>query len=283
MKTVFSETLVKLRKEAGFKTAYGFFYRNGGKPIFKISYRMYLLVEQGKLTPPFKYLGVYVHALRLVVQSFSAMQLVSSWLRTTLGEDSFRDMLAPFMKVPQSDPVSSPFHKAIKKSLSQKKNYINPCQMAVIVSNKATWLCWNALLNDVSSWSHVALARQMQLPPGVVKVSLRKLAEAKLIKRMKDGSYRCLMAGEMIEYPQGNIIPVKILKRFQSLGESVTASGDRIFMRRGLLRASSREFHNCFPLLELNLDTASTYGITHKQKDSALFSISCDVVKIRDF
>ncbi|MCM2267301.1 MAG: hypothetical protein NDI60_05925 [Elusimicrobiales bacterium] len=244
---------------------------------------MYLLIEQGRLLPPFRNLGIYIHALRLVVKSSSAMQLVSAWLRATLGDEPFRDMLEPFLNVPPVHAVASPLNKTVKKLLSKKKFFISPEQMAVIVSNRATWLCWNALLNDTAAWSSAALARKMGVSCALARLAFRKLAEAKLIKRQKDGTYKCLMAGAMLEYPQGNLIPDAILRKFQEFGESASAAGEKIFMRRGLLRASALEFHNCFPLLELNLETAAAYGITQKQRDSALFSVSCDVVKIRDF
>lgn len=51
MATIFSEMLVKLRKAAGFSTAYRFYHDSGGAGMLKISYRKYLLLEQGQSLP----------------------------------------------------------------------------------------------------------------------------------------------------------------------------------------------------------------------------------------
>ena len=50
--TLFSEMLKKYRREAGFISAYSYYHDNGGKTVFRFSYRMYLLIEQGKILPP---------------------------------------------------------------------------------------------------------------------------------------------------------------------------------------------------------------------------------------
>lgn len=285
MATIFSEILAKFRKEAGFKTAYQFFHDNGGKPVLKVSYRMYLLIEQGKLLPPFKNISLYIYALRLSMRSYSAMELIAAWLKTALGEDDFKHILQPFLKVPQEQSIPSALHKAVKTSLIQKKFYIKPEQMQVIVKNRGTYLCWTALSNDTGAWVPKALAAEMGLSPSAAQNALRDLAAAKLVRRRKDGAYKCPMAGGMVEYPHGTITQdtPDIRNKFQQLRDEMISSGDMVYRRRGILRASLTEFANCFPLLALNVSTAATYAITKKQKDSALFAVECKVVRIRDF
>jgi len=93
------------------------------------------------------------------------------------------------------------------------------------------------------------------------------------------------LAGTMIEYPHGNTtydIP-DIRRKFQACRDKITTSGDMVYRRRGIIRASLTEFANCFPLLALNVSTADTYAIIEKTKDSALFAVECKVMKIRDF
>ena len=119
MGTIFSKALIKYRKEAGFKTAYQFFHSNGGKPFFKISYRMYLLTEQGKLLPPFKSIGTYMHALRLFPQSYDGIVFVTAWLKTTVGEDPFAELLAPLITLPKETSITSSLHKAVAKQIGR--------------------------------------------------------------------------------------------------------------------------------------------------------------------
>ena len=48
MATIFSDVLTQLRKDSGFATAYSFYHDNGGAPVLKVSYRKYLMMEQGE-------------------------------------------------------------------------------------------------------------------------------------------------------------------------------------------------------------------------------------------
>jgi len=283
MGTIFSETLVKLRKEAGFKTAYSFFHDNGGKGVLKASYRMYLLIEQGKRLPPFKNLGTYIFALRLSSKSHAAMELTAAWLKTTHGEEDFAQLIEPFFKIPQEQSISSPLHKATKMLLAQKKFYISPEQLKVIVTDRTTSLCWTALFHDTGTWTPKALAAEIGLSPAVAEKNMRMLALVKLLKRMKDGTYKCPLAGAMVEYPHANNMDPDIRKKFQTIYDEMISSGEPIVIRGGVLRASLPEFSNCFPLLAMNVSIAKAYAITKKQKYSALFAVECKVTKIRDF
>ena len=68
--------LVQLSKEAGFPTAYRFYHDNGGAAGLKISYRNYLLIEQGKKLPALGRLVTFTWALRLISKTPTANALV---------------------------------------------------------------------------------------------------------------------------------------------------------------------------------------------------------------
>ena len=89
MATPFSEHLTKARIGAGYKTAYQFFYGNGGTQTLKITYRNYLLMEQGKLFPSVERLKWLIMALKLIPQSTEANVLVVKWLKTLTGEKDY--------------------------------------------------------------------------------------------------------------------------------------------------------------------------------------------------
>lgn len=283
MATLFSETLSKCRKQAGFKTAYHFFHANGGKPFFKISYRMYLLVEQGKLTPPFKYLGLYLHALRLFPESYDAILFIIAWLKTTLGDDPFDQLLAPLITLPKEPPVSSSLHKAVAKLLTEKKFYMDLRQVAAVTRDRNSFLCWAALNNDSGAWKPKTLAASLGLEPAEAQRLIREFAAVKLLRRQRDGSYKCPQAGAIVEYPRLDILPAELRKKILAFQTELASSGRPIFLRLGILRASLHGLSNCFPLLSLNVSTAATYSVTEKAKDSALFGVECKVTKIRDF
>ncbi|HAY23434.1 MAG TPA: hypothetical protein DDW67_08310 [Elusimicrobia bacterium] len=280
MPTLFSETLVKFRKDAGFKTAYRFYHDNGGRLFFKFSYRMCLLIEQGKRMPTFKSLGLYVYALRLGMLNASAAELTMAWLRTAHGAEEVQQLLVPYLKLPQAQSVSSPYHKAIKKEMLKRTFHMSPRQTAVIHDSAANYLCWTALSSDTGEWTPEKLAPLLKLPVAAVKTAMQALAAARLLK-VKKGVYKCPMSREHIETP--HVVVNSLKEKIWLRMDEMINSGRPIFRRHGVMRASSSELRNLFPLLTLNVATMDTYAVTEKQKDSALFSIETKVVKIRDF
>ena len=82
MTTIFSKALVQLRKDAGFATAYQFYHNNGGARVFKMSYRNYLIIEQGRTLPPLERLNTFIITLRMVSGSAEANAFLSAWRQT---------------------------------------------------------------------------------------------------------------------------------------------------------------------------------------------------------
>ncbi len=281
MDTVFSAILRKYREEAGFKTAYAFYNNNGGKDIFRFSYRLYLAMEDGRRLPAFKYLPVLLHGLRLVPLTAEASQLISAWLEQKLGKDSFTYLLKPLLKDPPQPSIASPLHRALERSLAGKKAYLTPEQMDAISGSKANFLCWTALSNDTGQWTPEKLGNNLKLAASEVKTALNRLAAAKLVKKTSSGSYKCPLAGEMIEFPRQNV--VRSAKKLRDLRNELISGGEEIYSRRGILRAETADFFRYFPLLSLNLSTAQTYAVTEKKQKTAIFAVECKVVKIRDF
>ena len=76
MATLFSETLTRLRREAGFPTAYRFFHDNCGAKVLGMGYRKYLLMEQGKILPLFKHLRAFVAGLRINRHFFCGLDFI---------------------------------------------------------------------------------------------------------------------------------------------------------------------------------------------------------------
>src|ERR1035437_7473881 len=123
METIFSKLLIQLRKKAGFPTAYQFYHSNGGKGVFKISYRGYLMIESGKNLPIAGRLGIFIWALRLIYKSAEANALVAAWLKTMAGEETFRDFIEPLLAAGPGRPGLSPMQKAMEKSIAAKKYF----------------------------------------------------------------------------------------------------------------------------------------------------------------
>ncbi|MDT8287736.1 MAG: hypothetical protein RQ748_11550, partial [Elusimicrobiales bacterium] len=99
--------------------------------------------------------------------------------------------------------------------------------------------------------------------------------------KAKKGVYTCPMANAVVEGPHA--LPADVRDTMIQRDTELLASGKPVFARLGVIRASAAEFWNYFPVINLNVATAATYGVTERQKDSALFAIEAKVIKLRDF
>ncbi len=282
METIFSKTLKRLRKAAGFRTAYQFYHGNGGRGVLKVSYRSWLFIEQGRTLPAFKTLGALMCALRLVPNSADGIELVMTWLKTAHGPVEVEHFLAPLLKSPPRHAISSPLHKVIHRSLSQAKFHITPRQLEAMGRCRENYLCWLALSNDSGKWTPNELSAELGLSAASTGKAMKELQTAGLLKKLRGGLYICPMAGAMLEYPARWTL-LAAQKKAIELRTDLIAKGEEVYSRRGILRASLPELSNFFPMLALNTSAAQTYAVTEKEKGSALFAVESRVVKIHDF
>lgn len=282
MATVFSVTLTRLRHEAGFPTAYRFYHDNGGAPVLKISYRKYLSLEQGENLPGFGRLRGLLFGLRMVPKSPAANELVTAWLKTLTGEENFREILEPLLAANTEPSMLSPMHKAMKTSLAGEKYYISPAQLEVIAGSRDNYKCFLALSNDTGAWTAKKLALSVGLSAKTTEKALRSLKAVKLLTE-RGGRYKSPMAARMLEYPHMTAHVQVMLGRLAKYQDELAATGTRVWRRRGILRADADTLCGFFPIMNLNLSTAHTYGIIKKTKRSAVYFIEGRVVKLYDF
>lgn len=283
MATIFSETLTKLRKEAGFATAYQFYHGNGGAPVLTISYRKYLAIEQGKNLPVFGRLRGLLLGLRVVPNSQDGLSLVTAWLRTMAGEDNYREILEPMLAEAAPSARMTPMHKAIKSSLAGKKCFITPAQLDVISADRHNYVCFLAMSNDMGEWTAAKLAPLLGLRESDCARALRTLADAKICRLGKRGHYRCPLAARMVEYPRMSATVAEMMGRLMKYQEELIAAGDKAWMRRGIIRADADRLGDFFSLMGLNLSAAHTYTITKKTKRSAIYAVEGRITKLKDF
>lgn len=282
METVFSKLLVQYRKDAGFPTAYRFYHDNGGARALKISYRKYLLIEQGKSLPAPERLGVFMFALRVVNKSAEANALVTAWLKTLVGEDTFKDIIEPLINAGRGAGYT-PMQEAMKKALSDKKYYMTPRQVEVIVAARANYLCFTALSNDTGAWPAKELAAKLGLSAAAAEKALKELAAVKLAKEVKKGVYKCPLAGSMVEYPHMATLKPGLMKKLGEYDHELVAAGQPVWFNNGIIRADETVFRSFFPLMGVNICTAQTYAVTEKTERSALFMVEGRITKLKDF
>lgn len=283
MGTIFSETLTRLRREAGFPTAYGFYNDNGGAPVLKFTYRKYLLFEQGKELPAVEKLLPVFFALGLMPKSFPSNELTIAWLKTLAGEEAYKYVLQPVISEEAAASNLSPLHKAVKRTLSENKYQLSPAQFQALLADRDTYLCFLALTRDSGSWSAEDVAKTLELEKSAAAGALKALEKIKLLKEVKKGVYKCPLAACKIEYPHLNMVAPALREKLDIYHKELAASGVIALLHGCVVRADWTAFRDFFPLMNLNISTAQTYSITEKTEKSALFWVEGKITKLRNF
>lgn len=283
MPTIFSETLTRLRKEAGFPTAYKFYHANGGAPMLKLSYRKYLVIEQGLNLPVFGRLRSLILGLHIIPGSSLAKELVTAWLRTMAGEEPFHDILEPILAV-QPEPAKVPAtQKALKKELSGNIFYLNTKQLAALSDSFANYICSLGLTNDTGAWTAERLSVSLGLSKKETERSLAALESVKLLKKVKGGRYKCPLAGKSLEYPHLNEHVQGMLATIMKYQEELVKAGAHAWLRRGIIRADSDALRDFFPLMGDSISASAAYSVSERTKKSAIYFVEGRIVKLRDF
>ena len=283
MGTIFSDTLARLRAEAGFKTAYSFFHENGGAQVMGISYRKYLLLEQGKNLPALGRLTCLSYALRLTPQGPEANGLAEAWLRTFAGEAVYQEVLAPLVAPRAEVKGMTPMHAAMKKNLAEKRYFLTPAQYRTILSSFEAYLCHHALSNESAAWKAEDLAKNLQLDKAGTVTALKALKEAKLVKEPHKGVFKSPLAGLQIDAPQLNILDASFRAKYEEYHKRLVESGRSEWFTACLLRADGEVFKGYLPLMNLSMQATGSYAISRKTRNSALFMVESRITRLRDF
>lgn len=283
MGTLFSETLVRLRKEAGFPTAYRFYHDNGGQPVLLVSYRKYLLMEQGKILPVFSRLQKLYPALRLQRAAPAARELILAWLKTMSGPEAYEELLEPVIASGAVTAGVSPMHAALNRTLAEKKYFLSPEQFGAMIANLETYKCSLVMGNDTGAWSGADIAKALKITKQAAERSLNTLVKAGLVKEVKRGFYKSRVAGQMVSYPSFAITPPELREKLTGHLKTIEAEGACEWASKGIIRADAAALRGLFPLIGSNIEAAQTYAVTQKTEKSAFFYVIGKVVRLWDF
>ncbi|MCX5792210.1 MAG: hypothetical protein NTY45_08360 [Elusimicrobia bacterium] len=284
MATIFSEVLTQLRRDSGFSSAYSFYHDNGGAPVLMVSYRKYLLMEQGKILPVIDRLRRLFFALRLPPQSPQANTLVVAWLKTMAGEDNYRDILEPIVSPKAEVKVGSSLHEALKKSLADNKYFMSPFQFAAVVSSFDTYLCYLAMSSETGIYTVAELAKSLKLDKTAVAKAVKSLAEAKLLQKVRQGAYKCpLSSYSSVDFPHMDLMAPGVRGKLKEYMSKLAASGNTEWFTACTIRADAAAFKGYTPLLQMSVHAAKTYEISQKTDTSALYTIEGRITRLRDF
>lgn len=283
MATVFSETLVRLRKEAGYPTAYRFFHDNGGAQLFKVSYRNYLMMEQGRNLPVLGRLQKILVGLHMALATPAARELTRAWLRTMAGEEAYADLMEPLLEQGVQESRLNPAEEALRRTLVDRKHHITMDQILATVTCFESFKCYFIVENDSGAWTAEAMAKAAGIKRAAAERALKDFLKAGLVKAEGKGAYRSKLAGLMVEYPDGPAIPRKVLEKIKAYQARLVAEGRVEFGFSGTLRADSDALRSYFPMLRSSVEASHAFSTVKKTRKSAGFFVSAQVHKLFDF
>ena len=283
MATIFSEVLTRLRKEAGFPTAYRFYHDNGGAPFLKVSYRNYLMMEQGRNLPVLGRLVRILLGLRIPERTPAARELTLAWLRTLAGEEPYADLLEPLFSQAAPARAASPAEEALRRTLAEKKFHITASQILATVSSFETYKCFFVMESDSGVWTAEALAKALGIKKAAADLALKSFLKAGLVKAEGKGGYRSKMAGQLVEYPAGPAFPPAVLGKLKEYYKRLEQESPLEFGTAGLVRADADALRGFYPMLKSSVEASYAFSTTARTKKSAGFFVLGRVHKLWNF
>lgn len=276
----FSEHLVKLRKAAGFPTAYRFFHDNGGQPVLKITYRKYLLWEQGRVLPPIEAVTRLAPALRLVPKGGALGGLAAAWLRTMAGEEVYNSILKPIISIKEDAAGLSPMHSAMDHALRSRKCPVTVAQAVVVLESFEHHKAFLFLTKDEGDWTAERLASSAGLAKKTAAAVCGDFLEAGVLKKAKGGAFCCPLANALLEFPRAELLPQGYIKRIADYQRRLFEEGRNVWLRCGFIRSDRDALAGYLPIIDASLLTAHAY---ESSEGGALFAVEGRVVKVSDF
>ena len=281
MTTIFSETLTRLRLEAGFPTAYRFFHDNSGARMMGISYNKYLQMEGGEILPQLKQVRAFISGLRLVRSGGPAKELVTAWLKTIAGDELYEELLKPLISDTPPVLALSSEQKALKEALTDRKFHMTPEHLDVMTASQESYVCYQFLSSDSGVWTAEKLAESAGISKHAADAMIKSYLKVKLLRRAGKG-FKCPLVGAQMELPHRTSVP-ELYERLMKRHDEFVASGQPVWFRRAILRADENSLREFFQMMSVNLSSVSAYSVREKTTKSAIFALEAKAVKLRDF
>jgi len=283
MATIFSETLTRLRKGAGFPTAYRFYHDNGGVPFFKVSYRNYLMMEQGRNLPVLGRLGRIVLGLRIAERTPEANELTLAWLRTMAGEEAYTDLIEPLLAQGAPAKTSSPAEEALRRTIAERKFHMTESQILATAASFEAYKCFFVMESDTGVWTPETMAKALGIKKGEADKALKNFVKVGLAKAEGKGGYRSKIAGMLVEYPAGPAFPPGVLAKIKGYYKRFEDESPLEFGTSGMVRADADALRGFYPMLKSSVEASYAFSTTAKTKKSAGFFIIGRVHRLGNF
>ncbi len=287
MATPFSKEFVRLRAQAGFRSAYQFFRANGGPKVLGCTFSNYLRIERGTNLPQPKRLPLLCSLLRLPLKSEELRRLFSAYFETLLGSAELRDwFLAPFSAAapPAREAPPSPARQALEKVTRDAARPVSVEQYEAIMATEASYWCYRVLSSTSEARTAGELASMLGLAKRDVEAAARALAKRKVLEALPKGAYRGRAAGEFLVFPESSLIPPMLMRKVFRYNEAmVKRKGALLDVRYCGARADLWKLQGYVSELRESIRALNAYSTTEPSDRSALVFVESRVYKLLDF
>ncbi|MFC1521196.1 hypothetical protein ACFL6Y_02180 [Elusimicrobiota bacterium] len=285
MKTPFSRVFVRLRKEAGFETAYQFFHKNGGAKVFDCSFQNYLKLEDGDHLPKPERLQLLCTLLRAPLTPANLKALALSYLETWFKSADLAKWIMACLREETADKTMlDPGSQALKKVAYDNPVHINIVQHDAILKTQATYWCFQILAASKDPVSSEEISKMVKMPKKEINAAMQILCKHGIAKRVKDDKYQSPIADKVIQFPPKDA-------RSQSLKETATQYNAALSKKQGKLidgfrysvRADLDSLTGFIHHLQSAARSLTAYSVDEKKDRSAFVIAEAKLTKLFDF
>lgn len=285
MATPFARIFARLRRQAGFETAYQFYHKNGGRRAFGCSFQNYLRIESGANLPVPKRLPELCLHLRLPLRGADMRELVRAYLQTWAGsEELARWFIAPFERDERPAAALGPAAQALSRVVREGARPLTLVQYKAVMSSAEAYWCCRVLVNERKGQTSAGLARILGLSEPRIRKGLEALRRCGLARRRRDGGYESPYAGRFLTFPDTALLPPRLkAAALRYTEDMVRRKGTVVDVRHCGVRADAAAMQGFLPHLREAMRGLNAYAVFEKTERSALFIVESKVLKLFDF
>jgi hypothetical protein len=279
----FSTRLARMRREAGFPTAYRFYHSNGGRRHFNFTYVHYLRLEKGTSLPRTEWLPVLLSGLRLSPGDPGTREFFIDFLKDlTGGDEGYSLIVAPLLCNHGSKAPAGP--EAMRWMKAHHSIHLTPAQFKALANDETAYWCSEILLNDDASWTPAAAAEILGISDAEATRGLGVLERTGLARRAGRGRWRARSPGKFYTFPGRLTGMGGHLDKVRAFWERKYRRGGKVaFSRVELVRAESASMRRYAAGLAEGLDAANAYATRTKGDETGLYLVEARLRRLLPF
>lgn len=285
MATPFARIFARLRRQAGFETAYQFYHKNGGRRAFGCSFQNYLRIENGSNLPVPKRLPELCLHLRLPMRGRDMRELLRAYLQTWAGSEEMAQwLIGPFERAERDEPAPDPAAQALSRVVRDSARPLTLEQYKAVMSSAEAYWCFRVLTTDREGQTSEALARILGLRKAQIRKGLEALRRCGIARKRRDGGYESPYAGQYLTFPDTTLLPDRLkAASLRYTKDMVRRKGAVVDVRHCGVRADALAIQGFLPHLREAMRGINAYAVYEKTERSGLFLVESKVFKLFDF